>query len=73
MAMHGRPEAKACLLPYEPPEEPNNPVLRGLPLYYGAKLCEITAVSFDVAMNLTLSQRFSFRPRSGLLMVQRRF
>lgn len=32
------PEAKAYEIPYVPPPPPSNPVVRGLPLHYGAKL-----------------------------------
>jgi len=33
-----RPAAKAHEVPYEPPEKPSNPVIRGIALYYGAQL-----------------------------------
>lgn len=32
------PEPKATNLQYEQPDEPKNPVVRGLPLYYGASV-----------------------------------
>jgi len=33
-----RPQAKACEVPYSPPPSPKNPVVRGLALYWLAKL-----------------------------------
>ncbi|KAI6877914.1 hypothetical protein KC360_g8830 [Hortaea werneckii] len=32
------PVAKACEVPYRPAHKQNNPVVKGLPLYYGAKI-----------------------------------